>query len=228
MEGDLDKGPSGSGANIGNPGAVSAESLFASLQSLIQSETSDASSGRQRTDAVMEKAPTFFVKDKMSFKMWKTEVLRWQKYRMWRNNKTQQADQLLYEIPWNHTVKVKLEDEMVQHVNKENGVEHLISLLDEIYGEDEMSEVFIVFKDLFQKKRLVGQDIMEYTVEWETIYKRAVNKGLGLPETDKAFLYLSSCSVDESKLSHILAEVKISTEQEKNSVHTNIKTAVKK
>ena len=28
---------------------------------------------------------------------------------------------------------------------------------------------------------------MEYTVEWETIYHRASNKGLGLPEIEKPY-----------------------------------------
>ena len=97
---------------------------------------------------------------------------------------------------------------MAGHASKEDGVEHLIKLLEEIYGEDEMSEVFIAFKELFEKRRLTGQNIMEYTVEWETIYNRAVNKGLGLPETAKALQYLTSCNLEEGKLSHILSEVK--------------------
>ena len=76
---------------IGNKGNVvneseniSANSLLTSLQTLIQNQTHQELS--QRSEVGLERAPAFFVKDKTSFKMWKTEVKRWQKYGRLRNN----------------------------------------------------------------------------------------------------------------------------------------------
>ena len=83
--------------------------------------------------------------------------------------------------------------------------------MDEIFGSDEILDCYLLFRELELKQRVVGQDIMEYLTEWETMYHRAKDRGVVLDEKVKAFKLLMTCNLDELDLKLVLSEVDMKT-----------------
>ena len=143
--------------------------------------------------------PPEFVTEKSSFKQYKRDVERWQRYTS--IPKEQHGDIILLHVPPTHPLKERLENEIGDAViDNTEGVKLILNTLETVYGSDEVLESYLLFRDLEMKQRLVGQDVMEYLSEWETLYLRAKDKGITLDETVKAFKLLMTTNLDELDL----------------------------
>ena len=80
------------------------------------------------------------------------------------------------------------------------GMENLVSVLEELFGEDEITETFVLYKEFVQKTRNTGQDMLEYTIEWETLYNKVKSKGIILPDKSFNVAYDGEHGGDDTKL----------------------------
>ena len=86
----------------------------------------------------------------------------------------QLGDIIILNIPANHPMKERLENEVGEQViDNEDGVKLILEALDSVYGSDEVLESYLLFRQLELKQRLVGQDVVEYLSEWESLYLKA-------------------------------------------------------
>ena len=66
-------------------------------------------------------------------------------------------------IPACHKLKERLEMEVGdQVINNEEGAQLILATLESIYGDDEVLECYLRFRELELKQRTVCQDILEY------------------------------------------------------------------
>ena len=171
--------------------------------------------------------PPEFITEKGSFRQYKRDLERWA--RCTSVPKKNQADIILLHIPKHHPMKERLDDEIgTEIVDNERGMELLIKTLETIYGADEVLESYFRFRDLELKQRSVGQDILEYISEWESLYLRAKDKGVTLQENVKAFKLLMSTNLDEIDMKLVLSEMDMKSEAGKKILFDQAKTAIRK
>ena len=172
------------------------------------------------------KPPEFF-RDKGSFKQYKKDLERWE--RCTSVPAEQRGDVILMNIPSGHKLKEKLELEVGDKVkDARNGVQIILEALDAMYGTDEVLECYLRFRDLEQKQCSVGQDILEYTHEWETLYARANEKGVTLNQMCKAFKLLDTANLDEIDKKLVLSDLDMKTMKGKETLFDQVKYAMRK
>ena len=171
--------------------------------------------------------PPEFLSEKVTLPQYKKDLARWK--RCTSVPVARQGDVVLLSIPSSHPLKERLENEIGDTVAESNdGVKIILDKLEEILGKDEVLEAYIAFKELELKQRLVGQDVIEYVTEWDTLYLRAKSKGIELHETVKSFKLLMTCNLDEMDLKLVLSEVDISSEDGKKKLYDQMKLAIRK
>ena len=171
--------------------------------------------------------PPEFVTEKSSFKQYKRDVQQWQGYTF--IPKEQHGDIILLHVPPTHPLKERLENQIGDSViDNTEGVKLILNTLETVYGSDEVLESYLLFRDLEMKQRLVGQDVMEYLSEWETLYLRAKDKGITLDETVKAFKLLMTTNLDELDLKLVLSEVDMKSEDGEKRLFDQTKMAIRK
>ena len=179
------------------------------------------------SDERLYSKPPDFMTDKRNYKQYRKDLLRWQ--RCTSVSKSKQGDIVLLYVPSNHPVKERLENECgATVVDNEKGVEEILKVLDAVYGEDEVMESYLLFRELEQLQRHVGQDIMEYVSQWETHYLNAKAKGIDLHENVKAFKLLMTSNLDELDMKLVLSEVDMKSEDGKKKLFEQVKSAVRK
>ena len=172
------------------------------------------------------KPPEFF-RDKGSFKQYKKDLERWE--RCTSVPAENRGDVILLNIPPGHKLKEKLELEVGDKVkDASNGVQIILNALEAMYGTDEVLECYLRFRDLEQKQCSVGQDILEYTHEWETLYARAFEKGVTLNEMCKAFKLLDTANLEEIDKKLVLSDLDMKTKKGKETLFDQVKYAMRK
>ena len=186
-------------------------------------ETGD-SNGPTRSEYT--KPPEFLV-DKSNFKQYKRDLERW--LRCTTVEKKKQGDVILLNIPASHKLKERLEMEVGDSViDNAEGAKLILTTLESIYGDDEVLECYLRFRELELKQRTVGQDILEYISEWETVYGRAKDRGVTLEEKCKALKLLMTACLDELDMKLVLSEIDMKTDEGKKKLYEQVKTAMRK
>ena len=139
------------------------------------------------------------------------------------------GDIILLNIPANHPLKERLENEVGEEIiDNEDGVDLILDAVEAVYGSDEVLESYLLFRQLELKQRMVGQDIIEYLSEWETLYLKAKDKGITLDENVKAFKLLMTTNLEELDLKLVLSEVDMKSEEGKKKLYDQTKLAIRK
>ena len=133
--------------------------------------------------------PPTFPNSKEQYKHYLSDLIRWQ--RCTSVPKERQADVIMINVPQTHRLKERLEQEISKDSHGD-GLEAIKSVLKSIYGEDDVFESFLSFKELEEKQRKVGQCIVKYTMEWECTYNKAKLNGALKEDQMKAFQYLAT------------------------------------
>ena len=134
--------------------------------------------------------PPTFPTAKEQYKSYLADLVRWQ--RCTSIPKERQADVIMINVPQTHRLKERLEQEIGAKPNE--GLDAIKSVLKSMYGEDDVFESFLAFKELEQKQRKTGQCIIEYTLEWECVYNKAKLNGALKEDQMKAFQYLATAN----------------------------------
>ena len=77
-----------------------------------------------------------------------------------------------------------------QGLNKDDGVEEIIRILDEIFQSDETSRAYHAFKDYVEYRRSSDQSFSSFVTEYEKIYREVKRYKLDLPTGVQAFFLL--------------------------------------
>ena len=165
--------------------------------------------------------PPAFQSSKEQYKTYLSDLVRWQTCTS--VPAARHADIIMINIPQNHKLKERLEQEI------QNGAEgDGIKAIKAVYGEDEIYESFLAFRNLEDKQRKTGQDIIEYTLEWECVYNKAKTNGALKEGQLKAFQYLATCNMDNNDLKLIFNDMTFtSKDKDPEALFNQAKRAVK-
>ena len=197
-----------------------------SLETVLRQLAASQSRSQPAAQALHIKMQEFNVSNKVTFKRWKVELERWREY--CGIDPKDQADIILFHIPGNHMLKEKLETEMQGKTKDTDGVDKLVKILESMFGEDELTETFLDFKLWISKTRATGQDILEYAIDWETLYNKIKQRGIEIPEVPRALMFLMTCNMEEITLNLVLSELDINSENGKKTLFDQSKAAVRK
>ena len=171
--------------------------------------------------------PPDFLKDASEFRQYEQDIKRWT--RCTTVDKKKQGDVILLNIPPGNKLKEAVEFEVGDKVvDNPDGVKLILEVLEGLHGSDEVLECYLKFRELEQKHRTVGQDILEYVNEWEVTYARAKDKGVTLDERCKAFKLLMTTNLEEVDLKLVLSEVDMKSEAGKKSLFNQVKSGIRK
>jgi hypothetical protein len=95
----------------------------------------------------------------------------------------------------------------VEVLNKDNGVDKLISKLDEIFLPDKSRRQFKVFQDLYNLKRPSDVSVGDFLNEFERVYFCFTQEAMTLPDAVMAFMLLTSCSLTESQFQMVMSSI---------------------
>ena len=197
-----------------------------SLETVLRQLAASQSRAQPAAQTLHIKMPDFNVSNKVTFKRWKVELQRWREYSG--IDPRDQADIILFHIPGTHMLKEKLETEMQGKTKDTDGVDQLLKILDAMFGEDELTETFLDFKLWISKTRATGQDILEYAIDWETLYNKIKQRGIEIPEVPRALMFLMTCNMEEITLNLVLSELDINSDKGKKTLFDQSKAAVRK
>ena len=171
--------------------------------------------------------PPEFLKDKAQFKSYKRNLLRWD--RLTNVEPKNRGDLVLLNIPESNKLKEMLEQEVGDQVqDNPDGVKLIIEALESLYGENEVLEGYLRFRDLEEKQRTVGQCVLEYVSEWETLYGYAKEHNIELEDRVKGFKLLMTCNLEDLDLKLVIAELDFKTVEGKKNVFAQVKAALRK
>ena len=75
------------------------------------------------------------------------------------------------------------------------------------FKEEEEDLAWIRFRKAFRRRRARGEDIKEYTLDWEQLLDEALaHDGLEITDTLEAFLYIDSLGIKGQDISPTLHE----------------------
>ena len=83
----------------------------------------------------------------------------------------------------------------------------LLEYLDEIYGEDEMSDALSKYKDFTRLTKKRDQPVTEFIAEYDKAHTRARESGSEFSDIVLAFNLLESCQLSETDEKFILTAI---------------------
>ena len=98
------------------------------------------------------------------------------------------------------TSELKVED-----LNKDNGVDLVISKLDELFLKDKDMRQFLAFQAMYSMRRTPEQSIAEFIPLFEHAYFKYKQEGLELPDTTLGFMLLASSELSETELQLVMS-----------------------
>ena len=121
--------------------------------------------------------PPTFIDNASEYEEYKKNIQRWS--RISKIDKKKQADMVVYLLKDHPSgiggkIDAALGDTIV---DAEDGMDKLITFLDGIYAEDEMTEAWSKYKEFVRLKKQINQPISEFIAEFDKAHKRAKESG---------------------------------------------------
>ena len=109
-----------------------------------------------------------------------------------------------------------------------DGIDKLITFLDTIYAEDEMSEAWQKYKEFIRLKKNPDQPVNEFIAEFDKKHKRAQETGCEFSDMVLGFNLLESCSLSEIDEKFVLTNVDFKTGKQNKNLLDQIKNSLRK
>ena len=113
----------------------------------------------------------------------------------------------------------------VDKLNKEGGMKTLISIMDEIYKKDDLSEAYEVYTEFNRFKRNGTISMENYVIEFEELYNKTCKYKMTLPTYVLAFKLLEGANLDHKDRQLILTGVNL---KEEGTLFKQMSTSLKK
>ena len=154
--------------------------------------------------------------------------MRWT--RITKTDKKQQAEVVLYHLESHASgVQGKIETALGDRiVDKEDGMTLLIEYLDTIYKQDDMTNMWVKYKNFVRLQKGSNQNISEFIAAYETAYKEAKDNGCEVSDTVLALNLLDSCSLTETDEKFVLTGVDFKKGKEEGTCYDQVKKSLRK
>ena len=172
--------------------------------------------------------PPTFISDKKSYAAYKKDLLMWS--RITSVAKTSQAEVVVYGLEGHPTgikekIIVNIGDQLE---NAEDGIQRLITFLDSIYKEDDMSAAWTKYKNFNKIVRPDSVTICNYIADFEKEYLLAKSAGCVYSDIILAFRLLESSRLTEVDEKFVLTGVDYADAKSKQNLFDQVKSSLKK
>ena len=172
--------------------------------------------------------PPKFIDSPSEYPEYKRKLERWA--RITKVEAKKQAEVVLYHLEDHPSdiqskIDVALGDNIV---DKDDGMKQLIKYLDGIYAEDELTDVWIKYKEFVHLKKKNGQAISEFIAEFEKTYKRAKDSGCEFSDIVLGLNLLDSCKLSQTDEKFVLTGVDFKSAKDNKDLLTQVKNSLRK
>ena len=172
--------------------------------------------------------PPKFIDDPAEYAEYKKKLLRWT--RITKTDAAQQAEVVLYHLESHvsgiqEKIDTALGDDIV---NNADGMTLLIEYLDTIYKQDEMTNMWMKYKNFVRLQKSDDQSINEFIAEYEAVYKEAKDNGCAVSDTVLALNLLDSCRLSETDEKFVLTGIDFKEGKEQGTCYKQVTQSLRK
>ena len=169
-----------------------------------------------------------FIDNASEYAEYKRKLQRWT--RITNEAKKDQAEVVLYYMEdhasgMQSKIDFALGDSII---GKEDGMEKLITYLDGIYAEDEMTEALTRYKEFTRLVKQDNQSTTEFIAEYDKAHTRAKSSGCEFSDTVLAFNLLEACQLSSTNEKFVLTAIDFKSGKEKKDLFTQVKNSLRK
>ena len=172
--------------------------------------------------------PPKFIEDASGYSEYRRKLERWA--RITKVEKKQQAEVVLYHLEGHPSqIQEKIDTALGDKiVDKEDGLQQLITYLDSIYGEDDMVDAWSKYKKFVKLKKSESQPINEFIAEFERSYLKAKESGCEFSDTVLAFNLLEACHLSDTDEKFVLTAIDFKKGKEAKDLFHQVKNSLRK
>ena len=172
--------------------------------------------------------PPSFVSNTKSYATYKADLKRWS--RITGIDKKLQAEVVVYSLDGHKSgIKEKIEVAIGDRlVDNEDGINELISFLDGIYQQDEMSEAWLKYKSFQKVSRRKNQDILNFISDFDREYNLAKTAGCVYSDTILSFRLLEAANLSENDEKFVLTAIDFEQGKKNKDLEVQMKASLKK
>ena len=172
--------------------------------------------------------PPAFVSKTKFYAAYKADLKRWS--RITAIDKKLQAEVVVYSLDGDPSgIKDKIEVGIGKELeDNADGMEELITFLDSVFQQDEMSEAWIKYKTFQRLSRKSNQDILSFISDFEKEYNLAKSAGCEYSDTILAFRLLEASNLSENDEKFILTAVDFEEGKKNKDLEKQMKSSLKK
>ena len=172
--------------------------------------------------------PPDFIADASGYADYKKRLKRWS--RITKEEKKKQAEVVVYHLE-NHPsgIQDKIDTALGEKIiDKEDGMDQLITYLDSIFEKDDMADAWNKYKDFIRLKKKKDESITEFIATFEGKYIKAKEIGCEFSDTVLAFNLLEACNMSDTDEKFVLTAVDFKTGKEKKDMLEQVKLSLRK
>ena len=176
----------------------------------------------------LQVTPPEFIDTSSGYAEYKRKLERWS--RITSVEKKKQAEVVLYHLEGHPSgVQEKIDIALGEKlVDKEDGLEQLITYLDGIYAVDPMTDAWNKYKEFVRLRIKDGQAVSDFIAEFEKAYAKAKACGNECSDSTLAFNLLEACRLSETDEKFVLTEVNFKDGKEKKDLLQQVKNSLRK
>ena len=154
------------------------------------------------------KTPPLF-SDSKPYSRWVDEIHVWQTVTELEIKK--QGPAIALSLPEESSIRDKVFSELgVDKLHTDDGVKTLITFLDKIYKQDELSAAYEVYTQFDRYKKTPNMTMENYLIEFDKLYNKTRKYNMALPEAVLAFKLLEGASLPHKDRQLVLTGVNYS------------------
>ena len=172
--------------------------------------------------------PPEFINDASEYPEYKRRLKRWS--RITKVVKAQQAEVVVYHLEKHPSgIQDKIDTALGDKIiDKEDGLDKLLTYLDTIYAEDDMMEAWKKYKEFVRLKKEKDQPINEFIAVFDGKYMKAKESGSDFSDTVLAFNLLEACELTDTDEKFVLTAVDFQKGKDEKNMLNQVKASLRK
>lgn len=172
--------------------------------------------------------PPSFVSDLKTYAEYKEDLKRWS--RLTSLDKKLQAEMVIYHLD-NHPSRIKekiVSEVAADKLQSADCITHLITFLDEVYGKDEMTDMWEKYKLFSHHFRKPNEAINDFLPNWEMAYRKLKATGCEYPDSVLGLKLLEDAQLSELETKLVLTGVNFAEAKTNKDLQNQITKSLKK
>ena len=137
--------------------------------------------------------PNFNPEEGDDYNNWKMDVAVW---RMVTKDEKKKHGPAVY-LALQGSAREKVRTIEMAQLNREDGFEKVIELLDSVYLKDESTRAYMAFKEFVEYRRKMGESYSTFIVSFEKLNTEITKHNMELPDGAKAYFLLQAANLNE-------------------------------